>query len=70
MAVILRKLKASGKAMGITYSHYVSVAYIQHATRMRRIVIWGCVWLYHVFPHYPINDKIFVNTLLNIKCVF
>jgi hypothetical protein len=27
--------------MGITYSHYVFVAYIQHATRMRRIVFWG-----------------------------
>jgi len=31
--------------MGITYSHYVSVAYIQHATRMRRFAIRGSVWL-------------------------
>ena len=26
------------------------------------------VWLYHIFPHYLINGKIFLK-LLNIKCV-
>jgi len=32
------------------------------------------VWLYHVFPHYPIKDTIFGGwgrgELLKVKCVF
>jgi hypothetical protein len=28
------------------------------------------VWVYHIFPHYPINSTIFETVLLNIKCVF
>jgi hypothetical protein len=28
------------------------------------------IWLYHIFPHYLINDTIFGKKLLNIKCVF
>jgi hypothetical protein len=37
---------------------------IQHAKRM-----WP-VWLYHIFPHYLINDTIFMKPLPNIKCLF
>jgi len=34
------------------------VLHIQHAVRMGRIVMWP-VQLYSIFPHYPINGKIF-----------
>ena len=60
--VILRRFRVnivkSGKAMGITYSEYVSVALgIQHATRMRHII---CGLPRHsIFPHYLINGTIF-----------
>jgi len=28
------------------------------------------VWLYNAFPHYLLNETIFENALLYIKCVF
>ena len=31
--------------------------------------LWS-VWLYHILPHYLINDTIFEKKLFNIKCVF
>ena len=34
---------------------------------------WRHLWpvcLYHIFPHYLLNDQIFGKTFLNIKCVF
>jgi len=31
---------------------------IQYANRMRHIVMWP-VWVYHIFPHYLLNFKIF-----------
>jgi hypothetical protein len=31
--------------------------------------LWA-VWLYHIYPHYLINDTILGKKLLNIKCVF
>ena len=48
-----------GKAVSIKYSECVSAALgIQHATRMSRIIshITWPVRLYHIFPHYLIND--------------
>ena len=35
--------------------------------------VFNCLWplwLYHIFPHYLINDTIFGKRLLKIKCVF
>ena len=41
----------SGKAISVTYSEYVSVALgIQHATRMRHIVICGLPGCTNFFP--------------------
>ena len=58
------------KAIIITYSEHVSLAYIiQHAKRMRYIVncgLSGCT----VFPHYLITGTTLRSKLLNIKCVF
>ena len=55
----------SGKAISITYSVYVSVALvIQHAMRMRRIVICDLLRSTIFFPHCLINDIIFENQLL------
>ena len=59
-----------GKAINITYSECVSVALvIEYAKRMLHIVMWP-VWVYHIFPNYLINFKIFGKTLLKIKCMF
>jgi len=60
-----------GKAIAITYSGCVSVALvIQHAVRMRRIVICGLSGLHHIFPDYLIKVTIFEKkTVLNIKYV-
>ena len=45
-----------GKAIGIIYSECVSVALgIQHAHRMRRILLSSVACLlHHIFPHYVI----------------
>jgi hypothetical protein len=49
----------------------VSVALgIQHATRVRHIVIYGLSGCTIIFPHFLINGNIFEKTLLDIKCVF
>jgi len=41
---------------------------IQHAMRMRRIVMWPAPL--YIFPHYLTSGKIFEKELLNTKCVF
>ena len=70
------KLPCCGKAISIIYSECVcvSVALVtQDAKRMHHIILSSvaCPALpYFFFPHYLIKGLIFVNTLLNIKCVF
>jgi len=62
-----------GKTISIAYSECVFVAIvIQHAMRMRHIIICGLAPLQYFFPHYLINDTIFgkEKKLLNTKCVF
>ena len=50
----------SGKAVSITYSDYVSVAFgIQHAMRTRHIIICGLSRSTIFFPYYLINGTIF-----------
>jgi len=46
----------------------VTVALLNHYKK-RMQLLWSAR-LYHIFPHYLINDTIFGNKLLNIKYVF
>jgi hypothetical protein len=59
------------KAVNITYSECVSVALvIQHAIRMRRIVLSSvsCLAVRYI-SHYSIHSTILGGKLLNMKCV-
>ena len=67
-----RKNSCRGKAVRITYSEFISVALIiQRAKRMFRTVLssWP-VWLYRIFSHYLINDKIKKNLNINFHFDF
>jgi len=60
-----------GRIISIKYYECVFVALvIQHAIRMRHIVIFGPVRLYCIFPLYLMNGRILEKKLFNIKCVF
>jgi hypothetical protein len=58
-----------GKAVSVTCSECVFVALvIQHAMRLRRL--YCHLWpgrLYHVFPHFLVNDTIFRRKLIGYK---
>jgi len=59
-----------GKARSFTYSYCCFVALgIRNAMRMRHIVICGLSGCVKFLPHFPINGKIFGETLLSIKRV-
>jgi hypothetical protein len=49
----------------------VAVWVIQHAERMRRVVLSSVACLFcHIFPHHLTNGTIFGKKLLKAKCVF
>ena len=59
------------KAISITYSECLSVALvIQHAMRMRRIILSVASPPAPFFPPHLINGTTFISTSLNTKCVF
>ena len=67
-----RDHRCRGKAIRITYYECVSVVLvIQHATRMRRIILSSvaCLALPN-FSMYLTKGTIFGKKLMNIKCVF
>jgi hypothetical protein len=58
-----------GKPICITYSACVFVVLIiQHAKRVRRIILSSVACLYHILTHYLVIGTIFGKTLLNVKC--
>jgi hypothetical protein len=60
-----------GKAISVIYSEYVFVALgIQHAIRMRHIVICGQAPLYSIFPYYLLNDTIFEKKITEHNVCF
>ena len=57
-----------GKAISIAHSQFVFVALVvQHAMRMRHIVICGLPRSTIFFPHYLINGKIFGKKVIEHK---
>jgi hypothetical protein len=47
-------------SLPITYSECVPVALVlQHELRIHYYFVCGLVWLYHIFPHYFIQIRIF-----------
>ena len=61
----------SGKAMSITHQSVCICSSRYPACNEHGLYchLW-LVWLYHIFPHYLINDKTFLKKLPNTKCVF
>jgi len=66
------KLCSRGKAIRITYSESVSLVLVTQ--NGRACALLHCrvllVQIYHKFPRYLTKSTIFLNFLLNIKCVF
>jgi len=60
-----------GKAITFAYSGCVCVALvIQHAERMRRIIVTSVACLYSIFAHYFIKRTIFGEKVIDHKmCV-
>jgi len=71
--VTLRCVHVSIVVMGKQYYKFEceSVALVlQHAKRMRSLILLFLDPIYHIFLYYLINSTIFKKDLLNIKCVF